>query len=191
MAREARLPNEAPRQTRLSRGWSLEETAEQIRHLAFRLGEPKPGVDGNMISRWERGLHRPGPRYVRLLSLLLDEAPADLGLPSPTPGPLPGRASEPYELPRHASVSDVGPVTPSICASPVSKWLPLAPRYSPLSTCRRPGPGLVSETAELLKRHCSGVGTCWTAFPNPSTLTTTSFSMWTSSLITPAQRTRG
>ena len=107
MPRETRLPNEALRQTRLSRGWSLEETAEQIRHLAFRLGEPEPGVDGNMDSRWERGLHRPGPRYVRLLSLLLDEAPADLGLPSPTSGPLPGRASETYELARHASVSEV------------------------------------------------------------------------------------
>jgi transcriptional regulator with XRE-family HTH domain len=107
MVGDTRLPNEALRQTRLSRGWSLEETAEQIRHLAFRLGEPEPGVDGNMISRWERGLHRPGPRYVRLLSLLLDEAPADLGLPSPTSGPLPGRASETYELARHASVSEV------------------------------------------------------------------------------------
>jgi transcriptional regulator with XRE-family HTH domain len=107
MVGDTRLLNEALRQTRLFRGWSLEETAEQIRHLAFRLGEPEPGVDGNMISRWERGLHGPGPRYVRLLSLLLDEAPADLGLPSPTSGPLPGRASETYELARHASVSEV------------------------------------------------------------------------------------
>jgi transcriptional regulator with XRE-family HTH domain len=109
MTKERGLPNDALRQRRLSRGWSLEETAEQIRHLAFRLGEREPGVDANMISRWERGLHRPGPRYVRLLSLLLDEAPADFGLPSLNSGPLSGRTSETYELARHASVSEVDP----------------------------------------------------------------------------------
>ena len=107
MTGQRRHPNEALRQTRLSRGWSLEEMAHQLRHLAFRLGETEPGVDANMISRWERGLHRPGPRYVRLLSLLLDEPPADLGLSSPTAAPVLGRAAETFELARHASASAV------------------------------------------------------------------------------------
>jgi tetratricopeptide (TPR) repeat protein len=81
--------------------------ADQLRRLAFRLGELEPGVDGNMISRWERGLHQPGPRYVRLLRLLYDEAPEELGLPvGPEEVVLRG-ASETFELAMHAAASDV------------------------------------------------------------------------------------
>jgi tetratricopeptide (TPR) repeat protein len=81
--------------------------ADQLRRLAFRLGELEPGVDGNMVSRWERGLHQPGPRYIRLLRLLYDEAPEDLGLPvGPEEAVLRG-ASETFELAMHATASDL------------------------------------------------------------------------------------
>ncbi|MEA2502784.1 MAG: hypothetical protein QOD01_2895 [Actinomycetota bacterium] len=81
--------------------------ADQLRRLAFRLGELEPGVDGNMISRWERGLHQPGPRYVRLLGLLYDEAPEELGLPVGPEEAVLRDASETFELAMHAAASDV------------------------------------------------------------------------------------
>src|SRR5947208_17191130 len=84
MAKLTRSPNELLREQRLRRGWSLDHMAEQLRRLAFRLGEPEPGVDANMISRWERGQHQPGPRYVRLLRLLYDQTPRELGLSTVT-----------------------------------------------------------------------------------------------------------
>jgi tetratricopeptide (TPR) repeat protein len=85
--------------------------AESLRLLAFRLGQPEPGVDGNMISRWERGLHQPAPRYVRLLSLLLDRSAAELGLPTPGDGPVAARAGDTFELTRHAAATDIDPTT--------------------------------------------------------------------------------
>jgi transcriptional regulator with XRE-family HTH domain len=107
MTRPTRFPNELLREQRLRRGWSLDHMADQLRRLACRLGESEPGVDGNMISRWERGLHRPGPRYVRLLRLLYDEAPEELGLPSAVENPVAGQASETFELAMHATASDL------------------------------------------------------------------------------------
>jgi hypothetical protein len=46
MAKTSRSPNELLREPRLGRGWSLDRMADQLRRLAFRLGEPEPGVDG-------------------------------------------------------------------------------------------------------------------------------------------------
>jgi hypothetical protein len=79
MAKTSRSPNELLREPRLGRGWSLDRMADQLRRLAFRLGEPEPGVDGNMISRWERGLHRPGPSKRLRTSL---SSMAELGMRS-------------------------------------------------------------------------------------------------------------
>src|SRR4030088_3059205 len=92
MTKPPRSPNEMLRERRLRRGWSVDHMADQLRRLAFRLGELEPGVGGNMISRWERGLHQPGPRYVRLLRLLYDEAPEELGLPVAAGDRVAGRA---------------------------------------------------------------------------------------------------
>ena len=105
MTKPTRFPNELLREQRLRRGWSLDHMADQLRRLASRLGESEPGVDGNMISRWERGLHRPGPRYVRLLRLLYDEAPEGLGLLMAAEDPVAGRASETFELAMQATAS--------------------------------------------------------------------------------------
>ncbi len=107
MAKLTRSPNELLREQRLRRGWSLDRTAEQLRRLAFRLGEPEPGVDANMISRWERGQHQPGPRYVRLLRLLYDQPSEELGLPTATEDVVAGRASETFDLAMRPTASDL------------------------------------------------------------------------------------
>lgn len=60
-----------------------------------------------MISCWERGQHRPGPRYVRLLRLLYDQAPEELGISAATEEIVAGRAAETFELATHATASDL------------------------------------------------------------------------------------
>jgi transcriptional regulator with XRE-family HTH domain len=109
MAKSRRHPNELLRQERLNRGWSLDQMAEHLRVLAFRLGQPEPGVDGNMISRWERGLHQPAPRYVQLLSLLLDRSASELALRAPDESPTVARAGDTFELARKAAATDIDP----------------------------------------------------------------------------------
>ncbi|HZV52214.1 MAG TPA: helix-turn-helix transcriptional regulator [Candidatus Dormibacteraeota bacterium] len=75
------------------RGWSLDDVASGLHQVAASLGEEEPGVDATTVSRWERGVRRPRPRYVRLLSRLF-ELPADqLGLVNrfePGADPVPG-----------------------------------------------------------------------------------------------------
>jgi transcriptional regulator with XRE-family HTH domain len=110
MTKRARR-NELLREERLSRGWSLSAMAEQVHDLAFRLGEPETAVDGQMVSRWERGLHRPSPRYVRLLCLLFDEGPERLGLPGEEETKPAGRSTETFDLARCATAPDVDPAS--------------------------------------------------------------------------------
>jgi tetratricopeptide (TPR) repeat protein len=62
-------------------------------------------VDANMIGRWERGSRKPSPRYAKLLTLLYDLPPADLGLA--TSG-MEDATSEALELARLADASDAG-----------------------------------------------------------------------------------
>lgn len=75
----ARRPNEVLRLQRRLRGWSQGDVAAGLRRLASGLGEFGPGVDATMVSRWERGMRRPRPRYVRLLSALFELPAEELG----------------------------------------------------------------------------------------------------------------
>jgi transcriptional regulator with XRE-family HTH domain len=76
-------PNHELRRQRKLRGWTLEEAAEHLHREAIASGESGVGCDANSISRYERGLRVPGPRYTRLLCRLY-ELPADrLGLVPP------------------------------------------------------------------------------------------------------------
>jgi RNA polymerase sigma factor (sigma-70 family) len=64
---------------RRRRGWSQVDLAHQLRRLAESHGDVDLGVDGNMVSRWERGSRRPTPRYIRLLCQLFDLDGPSLG----------------------------------------------------------------------------------------------------------------
>jgi transcriptional regulator with XRE-family HTH domain len=70
--------NHRLRHQRQLRGWTLEDVAEEL-HLLAGDG-PELGVGAHMVGRWERGVRRPSPPYVRLLSLLFELPPDALGL---------------------------------------------------------------------------------------------------------------
>jgi transcriptional regulator with XRE-family HTH domain len=73
-----RRPNERLRYQRRLRGWTLDDVAERLHRLAMR--GPELGVDAHMVGRWERGVRRPAPRYVGLLSQLFELSADELGL---------------------------------------------------------------------------------------------------------------
>ncbi len=75
-----RQPNHKLRYHRQLRGWSIDDVADELCKLAGSLEEPAPGVNGNMVSRWERGVRSPRPRYVRLLCRLFERSADQLGL---------------------------------------------------------------------------------------------------------------
>lgn len=63
-------------------GWTQMRAALEIRSSAARAGQPDLPVDGNMVSRWERGI-RPSRFYVRWIAEAYGRAAADLGLTGP------------------------------------------------------------------------------------------------------------
>jgi transcriptional regulator with XRE-family HTH domain len=75
-----KIPNHHLQDQRLLRGWSLEKVANRLHELAASLNQPEPAVDAHMVGRWERGTRTPGARYAKLLSLLYERAPYELGL---------------------------------------------------------------------------------------------------------------
>src|SRR6266496_2204281 len=73
-------PNRQMKLQRRLRGWSQEDVAAGLHRLAASRGERELGVDAAMVSRWERGLRRPRPRYVRLLCRLFELPAEQLGV---------------------------------------------------------------------------------------------------------------
>lgn len=65
---EGPVPNERLRRARILKGWSQAELAEQV------------GTSFEMVSRWERGMTLPGPRYRRHLCQALEQTAEELGL---------------------------------------------------------------------------------------------------------------
>lgn len=55
--------------------WSQQDLAGELNRL-----DPQARLDGNTISRWERGLYRPSPFYTRLLASCFHATPAELAL---------------------------------------------------------------------------------------------------------------
>lgn len=84
----APVPRPALRRARRYRAWSQDRAAAELHQLAGKLGEPKPGVDGNTVSRWERGTLSVSPGYTRLVTLLYEREAHDLGLEDPAPADL-------------------------------------------------------------------------------------------------------
>ena len=62
------VPNERLRRARLLKGWSQAELAEQV------------GTSFEMVSRWERGVTVPSPRYRKRLYAVLGKTAEELGL---------------------------------------------------------------------------------------------------------------
>lgn len=62
------VPNERLRRARLLKGWSQAELAEQV------------GTSFEMVSRWERGVTIPSPRYQKRLYAVLGQTAEELGL---------------------------------------------------------------------------------------------------------------
>jgi transcriptional regulator with XRE-family HTH domain len=71
-------PRPRLRAARRRRGWSQVRAAIEINHLGLRLGYPEDQlrVDAHALSRWERGVHEPKARYIRIMCGLY-ELPAD------------------------------------------------------------------------------------------------------------------
>src|SRR5205807_4921212 len=63
-----RIENWRLRWERQRRGWSQDDVVDRLQDVAAKRAEPEPGVDRNTVSRWERGISRPTPRYVQLLA---------------------------------------------------------------------------------------------------------------------------
>ena len=72
--------NSRLRELREARGWTQQELAEQLARLAWLEYGERMGVNADMVSKWERGHGRPGPRYRKLYCLLFDVSLGDLGL---------------------------------------------------------------------------------------------------------------
>jgi transcriptional regulator with XRE-family HTH domain len=85
----ARTENWRLRWERQRRGWSQDDVVDRLQDAAAGRGDPELGVDRNTVSRWERGISRPTPRYVQLLSEVFTLRPEDLGLILAPPPPSP------------------------------------------------------------------------------------------------------
>ncbi len=83
------------RRRRESAGLSQRQVGEKLANLAWAHLNVRVGVDGNLVSRWERGVASPRPPYPELLSRLFQATVEDLGLrPGLPPQPTTGRTDD-------------------------------------------------------------------------------------------------
>jgi len=68
------------REYRLQLGWTQQEMAERLAHLAWMLHREHVAVNADMIAKWERGVKGVSPRYRELLCRLFGATPEQLGL---------------------------------------------------------------------------------------------------------------
>lgn len=77
------VPNVALYNLRDAAGWSQQELADHLNEIAREYGEVG-AIDGNHISRWERGVvSRPRPAHQRMLARVLGASIDDLGFRRP------------------------------------------------------------------------------------------------------------
>jgi transcriptional regulator with XRE-family HTH domain len=76
------------RARREAKGWDQLTLAMKVRKAAVRKGWPEPNIDGNTISRWERGRQHPDRFYRLLLCEVLEADARELGLDQPPAGKL-------------------------------------------------------------------------------------------------------
>jgi transcriptional regulator with XRE-family HTH domain/predicted negative regulator of RcsB-dependent stress response len=68
------------RELRTELGWTQQEMAERIAHLAWMERRERVGVNADMVAKWERGAKGISPRYRELLCRLFGVTPDQLGL---------------------------------------------------------------------------------------------------------------
>jgi transcriptional regulator with XRE-family HTH domain len=71
--------NDALRYQRLLRGWSLQRVANEIRTQAIAENGRVPGVNGDMVGEWERGVKKPSPFYQEKLCFIYGATADELG----------------------------------------------------------------------------------------------------------------
>jgi transcriptional regulator with XRE-family HTH domain len=72
------------REYRLQLGWTQQEMADRIAHLAWMQRREHAGVNADMVAKWERGAKGVSPRYRELLCHLFGVTPDQLGLKDAT-----------------------------------------------------------------------------------------------------------
>jgi len=73
-------PNTRLRWQRLQHGWSHQEVVDQIKRSMEQAGENEPGLNADMVGRWETGDRKPEPRYKKHLVLVFELPASELGL---------------------------------------------------------------------------------------------------------------
>jgi transcriptional regulator with XRE-family HTH domain len=73
------------RELRTELGWTQQELAERLAHLAWMKGDKHAGVNADMVAKWERGVKGISPRYRELLCQLFGATPDQLGLKNTPP----------------------------------------------------------------------------------------------------------
>ena len=68
------------RELRIELGWTQQEMADRIAHLAWMERREHVGVNADMVAKWERGVKGISPRYRELLCRLFGVTPDQLGL---------------------------------------------------------------------------------------------------------------
>ena len=79
--------SERPRLRELRRelGWTQQEMADRLAHLAWMERREHAGVNADMVAKWERGVKGVSPRYRELLCRLFGVTPDQLGLKNTPP----------------------------------------------------------------------------------------------------------
>ncbi|MGH3766381.1 MAG: helix-turn-helix domain-containing protein [Pseudonocardiaceae bacterium] len=68
------------RELRMELGWTQQEMADRIAHLAWMERREHAGINADMVAKWERGVKGVSPRYRELLCRLFGVTPDQLGL---------------------------------------------------------------------------------------------------------------
>ncbi len=73
------------RELRTELGWTQQEMADRIAHLAWMERREHVGVNADMVAKWERGVKGVSPQYRELLCRLFGVTPDQLGLKNTPP----------------------------------------------------------------------------------------------------------
>jgi transcriptional regulator with XRE-family HTH domain len=73
------------RELRTDLGWTQQELADRIAHLAWMERRERVGINADMVAKWERGAKGISPRYRELLCRLFGVTPNQLGLKNTPP----------------------------------------------------------------------------------------------------------